>query len=137
MYLSRLLLAIWFFGLTGTAAELLLLGHFEGWKQVVPLALFGLGLVVGGWYAARPSQASLTAFRLGLGALLAGGPLGIWFHYRGNVEFEIEMYPGLAGWQLFKQVMTGATPALAPGTMVLLALIGFAATVARSRQAAS
>jgi hypothetical protein len=32
----------------------------------------------------------------------------------------------LAGWELFKEAMTGATPALAPGAMVQLGLIGLA-----------
>ena len=60
---------------------------------------------------------------------------GLWLHYRGNVAFEVEMYPGLSVWRLLWQAAAGATPALAPGTMGVLAMIGHVVTVARSRGA--
>jgi hypothetical protein len=44
------------------------------------------------------------------------------------VEFELEMYPGLSGLELFREAMKGATPALAPGTMTILGLLGLAYT---------
>lgn len=136
MYLTRLLLAIWLFALAGTAAELLLLGHFDGFLQLIPVGLVALGLAVGSWYAARPGPASLLAFRGTLVALALGGLAGLWLHYRGNVEFELEMYPGLSGTHLVWQAVTGATPTLAPGAMVVLALIGYSVTLARSRDSA-
>jgi hypothetical protein len=55
---------------------------------------------------------------------VASGLLGIWFHYQGNVEFELEMYPTIGGVKLFWEAMKGATPALAPGTMIQLGLLG-------------
>ena len=36
-----MLLVILVLGLLGTATELILLQHYEDWKQVVPLALIG------------------------------------------------------------------------------------------------
>jgi hypothetical protein len=54
----------------------------------------------------------------------------MWLHYSGNVEFEKETDSALGGWKLFWSAMTGATPAMAPGTMTLLALIGFCLTLA-------
>ncbi len=57
---------------------------------------------------------------------LASGNLGLFLHYDGNVEFELEMYPEMEGWELVWEALTGATPALAPGGMVLLGLIGIA-----------
>lgn len=47
---------------------------------------------------------------------------------QGNVEFELEMYPDLSGWKLFRDSMMGATPALAPGAMVQIGLVGLAWT---------
>jgi hypothetical protein len=38
------------------------------------------------------------------------------------------MYPDLAGWKLFKDSMMGATPALAPGAMLQIGLVGLAWT---------
>jgi hypothetical protein len=40
------------------------------------------------------------------------------------------MYPELAGRALVWQSLTGATPTLAPGAMILLAFVGYAALVA-------
>jgi hypothetical protein len=51
----------------------------------------------------------------------------VW-HYQGNMEFELETYPSISGLALFKEAMMGATPALAPGTMIELGLIGLAYT---------
>jgi hypothetical protein len=60
---------------------------------------------------------------------IASGAAGSLLHYKGNVEFEVESMPGLGGWALFKQSMTGATPALAPGTMILLGALGLLFTL--------
>jgi hypothetical protein len=127
MYLARLLLAIFFFGVLGTAAELLLLGHFEDIQQFIPLVLIAIGVVAVVWFATRPSPASLTVFRTTLVLFAVSGLLGVYFHYSGNVEFEREREESLSGLRLFWEAMTGATPALAPGSMILLAAIGYAA----------
>ncbi len=116
--LSRLLTLVLMVGVMGTLADLLLLGHVEGWQQLVPVVLLGAGVIVTGWHLGSDSSVSLRAVR-GLGVLhILSGLLGLWFHYAGNLEFEREMSPDAAGWPLIKAVMTGATPALAPGTMV-------------------
>jgi hypothetical protein len=36
------------------------------------------------------------------------------------------MYPSRSGFELFREAMMGATPALAPGSMIQIALIGLA-----------
>ena len=59
---------------------------------------------------------------------VVSGFLGVLLHYRGNVEFELEMYPDLSGWKLLKESMMGATPALAPGAMIQVGLVGLAWT---------
>ena len=116
-------------GVPGTAAELLLLGHFDGWKQLIPLVLLGVGLLVLIWHAANRGPAPIRALRFLMLLFVLSGAFGVLFHYRGNVEFELEMYPTTAGFQLFKKAMTGATPALAPGTMAMLGLVGLAYTI--------
>jgi len=105
-------------GVIGTLADLLLLGHVEGWQQLVPVVLLGIGILVLGWHLVGKASVSLRAVR-GLGVLyVVSGLLGAWFHFQGNLEFERELSPDVAGWPLIKAVLTGATPALAPGTMV-------------------
>lgn len=132
MYLQRVLLAIFFFGVMGTSAELLLLGHFEDALQFIPIVLLATGVVVPAWYVARPGRSSLRAFQATLALFVVSGLAGVYLHYRGNVEFEKERDPTLGGLQLFWEAMTGATPALAPASMLLLAAIGYAAILSGS-----
>jgi hypothetical protein len=120
------LLAALLLGLVGTEVELLLLEHTEDAWQWVPIALIGLSLLVFGWYGVSRSPASLQTLRALMVLFVVSGLVGVWLHYRGNVEFELEMYPDLSGWKLFRDSMMGATPALAPGTMIQAGLIGLA-----------
>jgi hypothetical protein len=55
---------------------------------------------------------------------VAAGLVGVFLHYRGNVEFELEREPLLRGLALFREAVRGATPALAPGAMAQLGLLG-------------
>jgi uncharacterized membrane protein len=107
--------------------ELLLIGHVEDRVQLVPVVLLPCGLVALLWHAARPVAASAFAVRLLMALFVASGLLGIGLHYRGNQEFEREMYPSMAGLELVRGTLTGATPVLAPGSMTILGLVGLAA----------
>ena len=131
MPLSRLLLAIWIVGMLGVAAELVLLEHYEDVKQFIPFAVIAVCVAVGVWMAVRPGPRPERYFQLTLALLALAGVLGLIFHYQGNLEFERERDASLRGLPLIWEVLTGATPALAPGTMVLFAFIGYAALVAR------
>jgi hypothetical protein len=131
MYLSRLLLAIWTFGLVGVAAELVLLEHYEDAPQFIPFGVIAVALVIGGWYALLPGLLSLRAFRFVQLLFGATGATGLYLHYRGNVEFEKERDASLGGIRLVWESLTGATPALAPGIMILFAFIGYAVIIAR------
>ncbi len=122
----RILLAALGLGISGTAVELLLLEHYEEWRQMIPLGLLGVGVAALIWHTVRQSAMSLRALQTLMLLFAVSGALGLVLHYRGNAEFELEMYPSKAGWELFRESMMGATPALAPGTMIQLALIGLA-----------
>lgn len=104
--------------------ELLLLGHIEDAWQWVPVVLLGVGVLVTFWHLVRRDLGSLRVLQMLMLLFVVSGLVGLALHYKGNVEFEKEMYPDLAGWQLFSQAMTGATPSLAPGTMVQFGLLG-------------
>jgi hypothetical protein len=123
----RILLAIFLIGAIGTGAELLLLEHTAEW-QLVPLVLIAISLLVLGWLAVSRRMAVVRVFQVTMVAFLVSGAAGLALHYRGNVEFELEMYPSLGGAELFWKALTGATPALAPGTMIQLGLIGLTFT---------
>jgi hypothetical protein len=122
----RILLFTLVTGLVGVGVELLLLEHFEDVWQKVPLALIVCALLVLAWHAIDRRAAPVRALQLLMVVFIAAGAIGLTMHYQGNVEFELEMYPSRSGLELFREAMMGATPALAPGTMIQLALIGLA-----------
>lgn len=115
-------------GSLGTGAELLLLGHVESAWQTAPLGLLGAALLTYGAHALSGHPAARRAFLLTLLLCAASGIAGAVLHYRGNVEFARELDPDLAGASLVAEAMTGATPALAPGTLLLLAAVGWASS---------
>jgi hypothetical protein len=122
----RILLFTLVTGLLGVGLELLLLEHFEDAWQKVPLALIASALLVLLWHAIDRRAAPVLALQLLMVVFAAAGAIGLGLHYQGNVEFELEMYPSRSGLELFREALMGATPALAPGTMIQLALIGLA-----------
>jgi hypothetical protein len=122
--LRRLLLLASAAGFAGTGAELLLLGHTEGWQQLVPIALLALALLTLVWQLVSPAGPAVAAFKAVMWLCVISGGAGVVLHYQGNAEFELEMYPEMRGFELFSETMTGATPVLAPGTMALLGLVG-------------
>jgi len=126
--IRRLLTFVFVLGSIGTGTELVLLGHIEGLAQLVPIVLLAGSLVVlGAWFMFRgPRQ--LRAFQGTMVLFIGAGLLGVWLHYRSNMEFELEMSPLISGRALFREAVTGAIPALAPGTMLLLGLLGLMST---------
>ena len=126
--LRTLLLLTLILSVVGTLAELLLLEHFEDAWQWAPIALLAGALATLAWHALERGPTSLNVLRGLMVLCMASGLVGILLHYKGNVEFELEMYPDLSGWKLFKDVMMGATPALAPGAMLQIGLVGLAWT---------
>jgi hypothetical protein len=125
--MRRYLLALQAIGCGGTAVELLLIGHFEEFTQFAPLVLLVVGGVATGWHLAAARAASARALQVLMVLFVASGAIGIGLHFRGNVEFEREMYPEMAGVELIGKTLTGATPVLAPATMALLGGVGLLA----------
>ena len=126
--LRRLVLIVFVMGLVGIGSELILLEHTESIWQWVPLVVLGLGLAACGWMTAAKSRVSLRTFQIAMLLFVISGITGLILHYRGNVEFELEMYPTLNGFALFWKAIKGATPALAPGAMIQMGLFGLAST---------
>jgi cation transport ATPase len=123
------LLAILLLGLVGSGAELLLLNHFESLLQWIPLLLILFSFIIVGWHAVRRTPASTRAIQGAMIAFIAAGLVGFYFHYQGSAEFKLESNPSLVGWRLFWEAIRGkAPPALAPGVMIQLGLIGLAYT---------
>lgn len=127
--LRRLIAGILLLGMSGTFVELLLLQHDEDALQLVPLVLLGCGVAAVVWHAWSDSIGSGTAVRVVMVLFVAAGLLGVYFHYDANVAFQHEGDPTLAGMALLSRVLKAKVPpALAPGIMVQLGLLGLAYT---------
>lgn len=129
-------LALLALGFLGTGAELLLLDHVEGIWQKIPVALIALGLLALVLCTISRRPAFVRFFQSMMMLVLASGLVGVWLHFQGNMEFELEMHPEERGWPLIWSTLKGATPALSPGIMIFLGLLGLFA-VQRSQSAAA
>jgi hypothetical protein len=129
----RFLLIILVLAMAGTAAELVLLQHYEDWWQIVPLALIALALLVLVWHGMTRGAASVRGFQVVMAMFVFSGAIGMGLHHTANAEFEREADPSLSGFQLFREALSGATPALAPGTMVQFGLLGLLYTYRHPR----
>jgi hypothetical protein len=123
--LRRLLLVIVTIGLLGTAADLLLLNHYESGWQLIPLVLIALALPVVATLAVDDGFIAVLAMRVIMVTFVLAGCLGMLLHFNGNREFQRELDPAIAGWALVTKVMRAkAPPALAPASMIQLGLLG-------------
>ncbi len=122
--IRRLLIGVFVFGAVGTGAELILLEHIEDIWQWTPIVLLSMGVPLAGSLWFMSAKWLIRSFQGIMVLFVANGALGLYQHYQGNVEFELEMYPSMSGFELVWEALKGATPSLAPGTMMLLGMLG-------------
>jgi hypothetical protein len=126
--IRRMLLATLVVATTGMAVELIFLGHAEGFWQLAPIVLLGLGVPALLGLAWFPHPRVIRSVRVLMMLFVASGLLGAVLHYRGNQAFELEMYPTRQGFELVRETLAGATPVLAPGSMSLIGVVGLIMT---------
>jgi len=127
--IRRILLFVLLTGMVGTGAELLFQQHVEEPSQLIPLVLIGVALLSLLWHLLQRGPAGLRALQITMVFFIAAALVGMYLHYSANVEFQREMDPSLGGLNLFWKAMAAKTPpALAPGSMAQLGLIGLAYT---------
>jgi hypothetical protein len=127
--LRRVLLCILSLGLLGLGTELLLLKHVESATQLIAPGLIAVALAIVVWHVLERGPASVLALDAAMVLFIVAGALGMYYHYAANVEFQREVDPSLTGRALFwKAIAAKAPPALAPGAMTQLGLIGLAYT---------
>lgn len=122
--IRRGILALLVFGCVGLIGELVLLEHYEELPQRVPLVLLTLTLVTVVWHWLAGSRRSLRVLQLVMIFLIVAGAVGVYLHFGSNYEFERELEPDLAGLPFWIEVIRGATPTLAPGTLIQFGLLG-------------
>lgn len=124
--IRRLLTAVYAFGAAGMVLELVLMEHTEDIWQWIPVVLIGLSLllVIGKLWMKR--RWMLRGLQLNLVLILVAAVVGMWLHFDGKAEFQLEMDPELKGWDLIWKCIHGHSlpPVLAPGAMILLGLVG-------------
>jgi hypothetical protein len=115
-------------GLIGTGAELLLLQHYDGLAQCVPLVLIGLALASVCAVAVTSHGAAVNGLRMVMVLFVVVGAIGIGLHMDSNEQSALETHRTDRGWTLMRKTLTGEAPLLAPGAMTLLGLLGLAVT---------
>lgn len=125
----RILLTILLLGIAGISLELWLMAHTEDVYQLIPLWLAVAGVAAATLVALRPSIGSVRLFQAVMALFLVSGVVGMVLHFQVNIEFQQEMDAALSGWALYqKAILAKSPPALAPGAMIQLGLIGLAYT---------
>jgi hypothetical protein len=125
----RILFAILMIGIAGISLELWLLAHTEDIYQLIPLLLAVIAVIAMAAVVLRPSSGTVRALQAVMLLFLISGIVGMYLHFEVNMEFQLEMDPALSGTALFRKAILAKTPpALAPGAMIQLGLIGLAYT---------
>ena len=125
----RILMMILILGTAGISLELWLLAHTEDIYQLIPLWLAGAAMVASVLVALRPSPGTIRLFQAVMVLFLLSGVIGMVLHFQVNIEFQQEMDAALSGLALYqKAILAKSPPALAPGAMIQLGLIGLAYT---------
>ncbi|WP_179345777.1 hypothetical protein [Winogradskyella ursingii] len=109
----------------GTVLELYLLDHYEDTLQLIPILCIGLVMLTVILLIFLKSKLIKVAFKVILLITALSGIYGGYLHLLANYEFEIEMRPTANNWELLSESLSGALPALAPFSMIVLALIGY------------
>ena len=123
--ISTLLFALLVLGMAGLLTELALLAHYEDAAQWIPIALLAAGLIVLSVERSLARGWTLLVFELTMVLVIAAGALGIYFHFQGSREFQLEMDPHMRGTTLIWHVLRAKSPpTLSPGSMVQLGVLG-------------
>ena len=130
--LRNYILGIYFLSGIGLIAELILLEHYEGFWQKLPVVLISVSFIMIIWHVLKNNTFSKKSTQTIMVLMILSGSWGLWMHYSGNTEFELELHPSVKGFELFWDAVKGATPVLAPGAMVGLGLTGLVFTIMES-----
>jgi len=115
------------FMFVGTVAELVMLEHDEGLLQKVPFALCALGLasvVAARFWPTRETQLATVVVAI---VTAIGASIGVIEHIEGNLGFAKKH---ATFWDKVHQALTGNAPPLAPGMLVIAAVLTLAAVFA-------
>jgi hypothetical protein len=125
----RFVLAILLIGMIGSLVELVLLEHDEDLNQWIPLVLLSTGILGFVFATVRPGSQVIRFLQILMAFFIVAGAVGVVLHFQANLEFQTELDPSASGLPLWmKAIRAKAPPALAPGVMVQLGLLGLVYT---------
>lgn len=127
--IRQILLTTFLLMLSGTAFELYLLDHYEGFSQLIPLLCIFSSTVLVLVLSLQKKDRLISFFQFILLLTACSGLYGTLLHLQANYEFELEMKPTETNWNLFVESLSGALPALAPCSLIVLALIGYSYSI--------
>jgi hypothetical protein len=110
-----------------TVVELVFVGHWNENIQYLPFALSAFGLAAIAFAYTRPGRASLTFLRWTMIAVAACSLIGFYEHIYNNYTFWLEIQPNTTTSELINATFTGGIPVLAPGILLLGAVLGWLA----------
>ena len=123
--IRRVILGVLVLGMTGLLAELALIAHYEDVAQWIPIALLAVGLVAVAADVTLSRSSTQLVIQLTMVLMVAAGVLGMYFHFQGSREFQLEMDPQMRGTALLWHVLRAKSPpTLAPGSMIQLGILG-------------
>ena len=123
--IRRVILAVLLLGMSGLLAELALIAHYEDVTQWIPIALLAVGLLVLVADLLLARSWTQLLIQLTMVLVVAAGVLGVYFHFQGSREFQLEMDPQMRGTALIWHVLRAKSPpTLAPGSMIQLGVLG-------------
>ena len=133
--ISTVILGVLLFGMAGLLTELALIAHYEDAAQWIPLALLAAGLIALVVDFALARGWTQLVVQLTMVLFVAAGALGIYFHFHGSKEFQLEMDPQMRGTTLVWHVLRSKSPpTLAPGSMVQLGILGLGYAFLRRKE---
>ena len=110
--------------LIGLVVELWLIEHYEDVLQFIPLlcvALAGILLIADRYSNAAWIRKSFKGLLI-INAICA--VVGVYLHFKANFEFEKEIYVNETTLNLLINSFSGALPVFAPGSLIILSLLG-------------
>jgi hypothetical protein len=123
--IRRVILGVLLLGMIGLLVELSLLGHYADLQQAIPLAVLASGLAAVLLHLIYPRSWTLASVWIVMALFVVSGLLGMYFHYRGSREFQLEMDASMSGTKLMWHVLRAKSPpTLSPGTLVQMGILG-------------
>ncbi|HLF77567.1 MAG TPA: hypothetical protein VJB57_08745 [Dehalococcoidia bacterium] len=127
--LRSLLLALALLSFAGIALELWFEDHDQEFLQLVPFGICALGVASIAAVLIKPASVTIWLMRALMVAAVGVSVLGLWEHLESNYGFERDIRPTASTTTVLWHALHGSAPALAPGSLALIAVMAAGATL--------